>query len=132
MKLEFNWEVIRKGDTWQHFYIIMSKTFNKPSYDHICGLLELSDTWYISYQSKSHCIMSRTMDSEREIETTTRIHGKGDVLVTPTECRWYQTVSLWFAWLMNWEWCSALHFHIGHITLHKITNIMVKISTKHK
>ena len=37
------------------------------------------------------------MDSEREIETTTRIHGKGDVLVTPTECRWYQTVSLWFA-----------------------------------
>jgi len=41
--------VIRKGDTWQHFYTTMSKTFNKPSYDHICGLLELSNTWYISY-----------------------------------------------------------------------------------
>jgi hypothetical protein len=131
MKHEFNWEVIRKGDTWQHFYTIMSKMFNKPSYDHISGLLKLSDTWYISYQSKSHCTMSRITDSEREIETTW-IHGKGDVLVTPTECRWYQTVSLRFAWLMNWEWCSVLHFHIGHIILHKITNIMVKISTKHK
>jgi len=44
----------------------MSKTFNKPNYDHICGLLELFDTWYVFYQSKSHCTMSQTMDSERE------------------------------------------------------------------
>jgi hypothetical protein len=67
MKLEFNGEVIKKkGDTWQHFYIIMSKMSNKPSYDHICGLLELFDTWYVSYQSKSHCTTSQTTDSERE------------------------------------------------------------------
>jgi len=42
MKLKFNWEVIKNGDTWQRFYTIMSKTFNKPNYDHICGLINFS------------------------------------------------------------------------------------------
>ena len=66
MKLKFNWELIKNGDTWQHFYTIMSKTLNKPSYDHISSLTELFNTWYVSYQSKCHCTMSRTTDSERE------------------------------------------------------------------
>jgi hypothetical protein len=45
LEMKLNWEVIKRGDTWQHIYTIMSKKINKLSYDHSCILVKHFDTW---------------------------------------------------------------------------------------